>query len=357
MTLAVCDQEAFYPFRSLVNGQVSSLSELASAERFVRTVVLHDEIVMELEPWPYDAESDPGFSDEEKLAGARNVMVAIGPVLDGFDFFSDRTRSDQARSVELSPPLIQAARDFSRDEPGNPYYNAHIEYLHRLVSVVTSGGSALVSGKFGRTAIDRAADYPEKLFETLDADWQTFARKAGEGDVGVTAPPLLSILLTRAARRDALPTVLSDMRDEFAYARAKIWHLLDELKSARTIGDAEGIKRELASASQRMSPATTTSSMGPGRVLWNLIGSALGGGGAALLTHTNPVIGGAIGAVKGLGATLPLDREFGHSLFRHGAFDLARRVRGEVVKVEFEALARHLSKSELRRLEQSPGRK
>jgi hypothetical protein len=44
MSVAVCDQEAFYPLRSLVAGPFTDLRELIEVERFVRTVVLHDEI-------------------------------------------------------------------------------------------------------------------------------------------------------------------------------------------------------------------------------------------------------------------------------------------------------------------------
>ena len=57
MSVAVCDPEAFYPLRSLVAGPFTDLNELTDIERFVRTVVLHDEISMELEPWPYDPDS------------------------------------------------------------------------------------------------------------------------------------------------------------------------------------------------------------------------------------------------------------------------------------------------------------
>lgn len=36
--------------------------------------MLHDEIVMEIEPVPSDAETDLEFTEEENIAGARNVF-------------------------------------------------------------------------------------------------------------------------------------------------------------------------------------------------------------------------------------------------------------------------------------------
>jgi len=90
MSVAICDQEAFYPLRSLINGPLTNLNELHEVERFLRTVVLHDEISMELEPCPYDPYSESMLTQEKRNA-PRNVIVALGPVLTDYDFFSKRT--------------------------------------------------------------------------------------------------------------------------------------------------------------------------------------------------------------------------------------------------------------------------
>src|ERR1039458_8048204 len=55
--LAVCDPPAFYRFLRLVGGPLTGPEDLEAAERFIRTVVLHDELVMGIEPLPRDAES------------------------------------------------------------------------------------------------------------------------------------------------------------------------------------------------------------------------------------------------------------------------------------------------------------
>lgn len=170
MRKAVCDPDAFYPLRSLVAGPLGNLSDLVNIERFVRTVVLHDEISMELEPWPNDPESEAELTDEERR-GPRNIIVALGPVLTGYDFFTERGGKPETPDVTLSPALIAKAREFSNAEEGNVYYRAHIEYLQRIVGVVRSGGSALLAGNFGSAAIDITTKYPEKLFENLDKDW------------------------------------------------------------------------------------------------------------------------------------------------------------------------------------------
>jgi hypothetical protein len=177
-------------------------------------------------------------------------VVAIGPVLTGYEFFTEITGPGEPRTsaVELSSALVQLAREFPNAEEGNVYYDAHVEYLQRIAGVVgRGGGSALLAGDFGRTAIHAATRFPVELFETLDRDWQQSAREADAGDLGFLAPRVLSIVLTRCARREAIPAIIQDLRQEWADARAKVWALVDSLEdrvhdcgsardSARTAG-------------------------------------------------------------------------------------------------------------------------
>lgn len=194
MSMAVCDPMAFYPLRNLIEGPFTDLGDLTEVERFVRTVVLHDEISMELEPWPYDPDSVPEIAE----AGQRNVIVAVGPVLIGYDFFTNKPDNGNLgiQDVKLSSALVEVVRNFSNAEEANVYYRAHIEYLQRIISIVQNEGSALLSGEFGSAAIGDSSKYPEKLFENLDLDWQQFAREADAGECGFMVPPVLSIILT-----------------------------------------------------------------------------------------------------------------------------------------------------------------
>jgi hypothetical protein len=351
MSSAVCDQEAFYPLRSLVEGPLTTHMQLDEAERFVRTVVLHDEIWMELEPWAYHPDSEPEWTEEEKLVGARNVFVAVGPVLDGYHFFAEKPARQKLAAVELSSALIETSRQYSNADLGNPYYKAHVEYLQRIVDVLQNGGSALLAGRFGSAAIDASRKYPDKLFETLDADWQQLARDADAGDVWVSVPPVLSIILTRCARRDAIPSVLEDLRAEFADARAKVWSLLRQLKTARTIAETIQIRQELTAASRHMSLAEHQIGTRPLRVLWEVIAGGASGAATALISGGDPRVGVATGAVSTGARSIPaLIAECGPALFSRGAFDLANRVRRAALQVEYDALARLLSDDEMRKL-------
>src|SRR5262245_59545123 len=98
---AMCDQEGFYPFRSLLAGHLSSLDELALAERFARAVVFHDSMLMEGEPMP-SPEEKHDWTEEEIAAGGRNVIVAFMPVLSGYgDLFIDNLGPDPLHGKTL----------------------------------------------------------------------------------------------------------------------------------------------------------------------------------------------------------------------------------------------------------------
>lgn len=78
MRVAICDAEAFYPLRDLVAGPFNDLSDLLEVERFIRTVVLHDEITMVLEPMPHNPEEEEEEPTVEELRdGGRLVIVCV----------------------------------------------------------------------------------------------------------------------------------------------------------------------------------------------------------------------------------------------------------------------------------------
>jgi hypothetical protein len=75
--LAVCDAPAFRPFRRLVEGPLTDPKDLEAVERLIRTIVLHDELIMGFEPVP----SRPGdYEDKRQRAVAyrASVIAATG---------------------------------------------------------------------------------------------------------------------------------------------------------------------------------------------------------------------------------------------------------------------------------------
>lgn len=348
---AVCDPSAFYPLRDLVKGPLETLDHLATVERFVRTVVLHDEIVMELPPHAYDPEVDFEFSEEETRAGGRLVITAFGPVTTGFDFFKEHKRLTPAQDFQLTPALLEVAKKFSNAGPGNVYYESHIDFLQRVLALVKSGGSALLLSEFGCLALNAAETYPAALFEHLDADWRLYAKSAESSRFGFLVPPVFGIVLTRCTSREMIPTVICELRAEWADARRKVWECLDALRECRTLSTALKIEQELSEASRFFCPGDVAQASRPIRILWDFVAAVAAGAGIATLSGGKPAVGALTGGIAQAARTAPgFVHEFGHTIFGRGAFDLANKVRRETRQLEFGALSRILTSEEKQKL-------
>jgi hypothetical protein len=326
---AVCDQEGFYPFRSLVTGHLTSREELALAERFARVVVLHDSIEMHAEPMPAQEDEDE-WAPEQIAAGGRNVIVAFAPDLTPYGpLFTSTLGPDplDTSKLQLSDRLRELAREMSGGEPGNVYYDAHLRYVFRLGQTLCRGGSIVCGGPVGVAMRECASEYPEALFAVLDADLQAFARQAHAAHLGVATPPILSVVLARVQSRDDIPAALCALREELKPARDRLWSLIDEMRSASNLAELRRIQSELERASALLSPGRTGLLVEPTRVLWNLLPPTVALGIAA-------ATGGSLaGAAASAGAHLirDLGMAAGNYLFGRGAFDLARRIRSELV--------------------------
>jgi len=351
MKTAICDTDAFYPFRDLVEGRFRNLADLKAIERFVRTVVLHDETTVQITPLSYneDAEAEADYAHQSSGQGHQKmVIVGIGPVLTKYDFVTQRDIPQPAASFALSPAIMENIAFFSNATEGNAFFKAHTEFAKKALAVVQSGnGSALLCSEFGQKIISSAEKYPEKLFASLDEDLQKFSKEINVNRLGFRVPPVLAIVLSRCARRDAIPIVLKDLRDEWAEARKKVWKLIDNLRKCETSKEAYEIQRELSEASLLFSPFHKELASHPGRMLWEIVGTASAGGIAAQLAGGNPIIGALTSTAIQLPKTASQSfREFRKAFFGIGAFDLANKVRREVSSVEIDALKRLLRPDE-----------
>jgi hypothetical protein len=351
-TLAVCDADAFYPFRSLVTGQLSDPKELEAVERFLRLIVLHDEIGMDLEPMPYFEEEEREWTEEEINAGGRNVIVAFGPTIEEYGLFGEGYRARlQPSTINLSPKILQIAAEHSNASEGNVYYDAHVQYLQRLFGVISVGGSVLCEGAFGRESLDKASEFPAELFNSLDEGWQEYAKRIRGGELGLLIPPVLAIVLSRCARRDAIPAVVRDLREEWAEGRRKVWQLVDELKHARTLRQVNGIERGLREASRQFDPRKLAQGSSPIRMLWDLTVAGAEGAAIGSVTGTGTIVG-ALGKVIGQAFHAMRGSSLSADVIHREAFDLASRVSHAAATVEADPamLSRFLTDEEKKAL-------
>lgn len=345
MKSAVCNAKVFQGFRRFVTGPCTP-DDLIQAEQFARAVVLHDDIRM--------------LPERFRITVDENERGTVSPLLvktEGFESFGtyiDPSFVETARGRELLSTTFRVESD------GKMFFDPFQVSVVLALEQIRIGGSAAVSNStweievvrpFARSIEEKrhlaeweprlasAEAYPDLLFRQLDESWQLLAKKLASGAFNLRIPPILGIIMTRSARRDAVPSVLLDLRNEWASAREKLWQRVDVFHEARTIKELEGVLQELEAASKLFSRQQSEYDIQPMRVFWDIsaatAASAATGGAAAT---------GAAGA--GARSLPKMVQDIGPVLFGRGAFDLAKRVRSEVSKIDPNVLRHFLSEPE-----------
>jgi hypothetical protein len=268
---AIFDPDAFYPFRSFVEGHINSWSQFDSIERFLRAILFHDEVCMEIEPVSGSSE------DDYDGPGPRNVVVGFGPVLDNYDgLLVSPTGPHRRLSTALSKKWLDISLRRCPGGPGDPYYEAHLRYLQTLAHTWESGGSVVCDGEVATDAQMAGSQFPPALFDRLDKDWKGYVQNAELQKIGPSLPPIICIVLTRCSKREDIIPVIKMLREEWVTPKRKVWELVDQLKVANTINDAYDIQRQFEEASKQMSPLQSDISLSPLRVMWDVFASAGG---------------------------------------------------------------------------------
>ena len=110
--IAVFDPEAFYPFRNLVEGQLTDWNDLEAIERFIRAIVLHDEMCMVLSPTPYDPIAEKELKRDYPYQ--RNRIVALGPIVNNYEgLISEQRDLKPTTFPDPSSTLCNVASEYS----------------------------------------------------------------------------------------------------------------------------------------------------------------------------------------------------------------------------------------------------
>jgi hypothetical protein len=374
----VFDMGGFHAVETLVRGPIMKSEDLIAIEEALRALVLHDDAIFV--PMPIAANEFSGKSNKTAKPSrpprigriSRSAIVAtsspkvltlkfaksmppgkwaitsVSPA-DLLGLFTSALDQPDPPKIVLSEQLQKLAATYSNAQSGHPNYAIHLEFLRLIFWTVQNGGSAVCKTKFARAAIDKASEFPELLFKRLDADWREFGLSIDNADIGPWIPPVTAIVASRSANREKIPAIIRDLRDEWAMARAKVWGLVDELKSARGVSQAEAVLRELTEASKYFSMFQQDSSTRPLQILWEFF--LAGFGGAAIGSLAGSPAAGTVTALVGQTIrTVQKSADLASILLGRGAFDLARRVRRETARIDLGALHAMLTKSEKKAL-------
>lgn len=371
---AVFDIGSHRALMRLIEGPFVGVEDLALAEEGLRAIVLHDDAI--IEPFLFrarvDVENAKNEGEKAKIcvtateltsaemkqtwenrAGQQMMLDALR--MEGQEFILGTTpvqcyglirhrEAEDIPEVGLSASLRSLAESESHATPGSYAYEIYSNTLKILFGVVQNGGSIVCETEFFRKAVQTASSFPRLLFAELDKDWADFAKNLNT--MGPLVPPVLSIVLHRTASRDRIPEIVSDLRDEWSVARAKVWSILDALKTARTLAEAKEIERELEQTSNYFSPFSDADSSRPMRIFWDAFVGGMGGALVAAISGGQAAIGAATAVVGRAISEVQKNQNFGQMLFSRGGFDLARRIRRELNRLERDRLRTFLSETE-----------
>ena len=349
--LAISDEQALMDVQPLVAGPIDDLSVLDAAERLFRAYLLYDELKLAYSPtldihvvdMDWESERRAKLSDVSERYGIESVGAEA---LEGQRkrAFGDAVTTDQIVGPDVTGAIDawEADKDFDSEDSSE---NVRIleEHAANLISVVRAGGGLVAEGSLAREVIGPALQYPEKLFAPLDGRWADYVRRLEAGAVGLVVPPVTAIVLSRCARREAIPTVLRDLRDEWDRARRRMWAAVEQFEDARTLAEAEEAMKGLERAAELMRPDSELSGMPTFRNFWSLTTAVAAGAATATLSGGDLAVGAAVGGIKNLAELVTGVLANKDVVFRTGAFDLCREVRYELGQLpRMPELLRHL---------------
>jgi hypothetical protein len=126
-------------------------------------------------------------------------------------------------------------------------YARYFLRCHRAgMSVYASGITAEVCHDF------IFSKWPQRLFEPFAEDYAIASRQVRGPGISVDLPPLMSLVLSRAKTRYAIPSTIREMRLEYERARSQLWKILNAAWNAPGFKDQLRILEQLESAAKAM---------------------------------------------------------------------------------------------------------
>jgi hypothetical protein len=102
-----------------------------------------------------------------------------------------------------------------------------------------------VSGYFLNSGTRGRDDFVQRFYGSIKASWADQIRQVPTFDVHVSMPPLVAVVLDRAANRQNIPQVIADLRDELAEIRAELCEFDHLARDIRSQAEAENFSRKL----------------------------------------------------------------------------------------------------------------
>jgi hypothetical protein len=154
----------------------------------------------------------------------------------------------------ISPARLGYTGRLCRESEGQTFAMQQVmRYARTLIRYHRAGAIVFSSGLVYQACEEHLfSKYPSSIFTTLDRDWQDMLRKATGPGIGVTVPPILALVLTRAKSRERLSLAIRELREEYASSRRKLWEYLQAMWNADKLRDQLRLLSDLEAASDHL---------------------------------------------------------------------------------------------------------
>ena len=215
------DQATPAALAKLIEGPLESISEVRAAEAALQVLLLYDRADVIVPGFKYRLDALVSYG---RQAETRSQLA--------FDLFNEVSAYDQifaTERVDVHGGVISISTDPHSGILGEGLEGARARYLSRS-NVQAAAIAAIplhlgVPAYFSDPLIEpfvRGRGMLGEFHSQVSSDWNAAIGSVPDFDFSVPLPPLLSIVLDRAANRDDIPTRIRELRAELAPVRQEL---------------------------------------------------------------------------------------------------------------------------------------
>ena len=242
------DTESAAALGRIVDGPIQSRADITKAETALRAVLLHE--IVDIAIPCVKARHSNGVAAYARFDTAIRGQAA-------FEAMNAAPCCDHLLAVELIG--VQSGEITESTNPhstlvGRPFDDHSRNYRDLFATsakvanafpMQLGAASHFSAEDFVAATRSSTAGFINDLYQRIERPWMTIAQSEPSLFIDVKLPPLIAIVLTRAARRADIPQVLRDLREELASARADLNRLNRMLDSSITQADLNAQVRRI----------------------------------------------------------------------------------------------------------------
>lgn len=242
----------------LIEGELHGYADLVAAELALQVLLWHDRVDILI----------PGLKARvSEGGGGRSYIRCEDPRSElAFDLFRPLVPFDQIFALEevrVEDSTVKDSTLQNSEVVGLPLEEVRRSYLSlsprqaaALSSIPLQMGVPAYFSDPRLKAFDDPRAFFGDLYSSIAAGWQETVEAVPDVEYSLQLPPLVAVVLDRAATRNGIPEAISDLREETAIARKELVGFSELVRGARTQKDIENRCKEIKASFEAVVPAS-----------------------------------------------------------------------------------------------------